>query len=151
MTQIRPTTPLLRLCRQPVLALQADACVRDAVRELVAAKVGALAVMEGDELLGIFTERDLLVRVIDRDHDPASLPLRDVMTRELRTIGSTATHEEAAELMIEAGCRHLPVMLPDGGLGGILSIRRLYGDQLRRLRNEHDSLQGYMLADGPGG
>jgi CBS-domain-containing membrane protein len=53
--------------------------------------------------------------------------------------------------MLAHHCRHLPVLDAQGGILGMLSIRHLYREQLHRLRGQMDSLESYMLADGPGG
>jgi CBS domain-containing protein len=118
---------------------------------MVAAGVGAIAVVDGERLVGLFTERDLMVRVMAPGLDPARVPVGQVMTAQLHVISASGTHAQAAKLMLEAHCRHLPVMLEGQRVGGILSIRHLYRDQLRRLRNEMSALQGFLSADGPGG
>lgn len=151
MSTPRKSSALLRLCKKPVTATAPGAPVSEAVEKMVAAGVGAIAIVDADRLVGMFTERDLLVRVIAKGLDPATLPVGKVMTSELHMISDSGTHAQAANLMLEAHCRHLPVMLEGHRIGGILSIRHLYRDQLRRLRNEMSSLQGFLTADGPGG
>lgn len=151
MSSPQKQSALLRLCRSPITSLPPSASVGEAVQQMVKAGVGAIAIVEEDRLVGLFTERDLLVRVVAEGRDPRRLPVAEVMTSELHMISASGTHAQAAQLMLEAHCRHLPVMLEGQRLGGILSIRHLYRDQLRRLRNEMSSLQGFLSADGPGG
>ena len=87
-------------------------------------QTGSLLIMEGSELLGIVTERDLL-RVIGEGRDPKVVSLKDVMTRDVVTIDSNTTLKEAAEIMFDKWFRHLPVMGTDGAIVGILSLRDL--------------------------
>ncbi|MEX0695072.1 MAG: CBS domain-containing protein [Rhodospirillales bacterium] len=85
--------------------------------------VAALLVIEGGTLMGIFTERDLLRRVVAVGLEPARTKLADVMTTEIVTLDGGRLGFEAAVLMIERGIRHVVVSgLPDPGYG-IVSIR----------------------------
>lgn len=113
--------------------------------------VGAVAVVEAGALVGIYTERDLMTKVVDRDGDADQISVADVMETDVRTIAPDASHGAAAELMITHHCRHLPIVDDDGKVLGMLSIRHLYREQLRRLRGQMNSLQSYLGADGPGG
>ncbi len=73
-------------------------------------KVGSVLVMEGDRLLGIFTERDILRRVVGERRDPASTRVADVMTRELVVMRPTASVEDAMRVVSERRVRHIPVV-----------------------------------------
>jgi CBS domain-containing protein len=93
-----------------------------AVQEMNARKVGAALVLEGEQLVGVFTERDVL-RAVGQGLT-AEATVGDFMTRGPETIEPDETAEQAAVLMIHGGFRHLPVV--DGGkVVGILSIRDL--------------------------
>ncbi len=84
---------------------------------------GAVLVEEQGGIVGIFSERDLMLRV---DHaDPAWIarPVSEVMTRTPRTIGEDAQIEDALNLMLTGGHRHLPIVDAAGALLGIISIR----------------------------
>jgi CBS domain-containing protein len=142
---------LLKICRTPPICVRPGDTVREATRVMVQNRVGAVAVVEDDVLVGILTERDLMVKVTNRDADPASLLVGDTMEPDVRTIAPDASHSEAATAMLEQHCRHLPVTDADGKILGMLSIRHLYREQLRRLQGQMDSLEAYTMADGPGG
>ena len=118
---------------------------------MVENRVGAVAVVKDDVLVGILTERDLMVKVTDRDDDPARLLVEDAMETDVRTVTPSASHEHAANVMLTHHCRHLPVIDAHGKVLGMLSIRHVYREQLRRLQGQMDSLEAYMSADGPGG
>lgn len=100
--------------------------VAEAVSEMNEKGVGALLVLDGRKPVGIFTERDVLRRIVDPDKDPALVRVGDVMTRQLVTISIDTRVAEAMSLMTERRFRHLPVL--DGGeVVGMLSA----GDLMR--------------------
>jgi len=100
--------------------------VSNAVREMNEKGVGGLLVMDGHRAVGIFTERDVLRRVVDADRDPALARVGEVMTRDLVTIDPACHVEDAMRLMTDRRLRHLPVFDGDE-LVGMISI----GDLLR--------------------
>ncbi len=104
-----------------VFSIGPTATVRDAVHEMNRNGVGALLVMDGNDVAGIFTERDVLRRVLQEDRDPASTKVGDVMTRELVVVRPTTKVEEAMAVVTEKRCRHLPVLDGDR-LVGVVSI-----------------------------
>ena len=113
------------------------ATVSEAVAEMNEKGIGALVVMDGGRPVGIFTERDVLVRIVDADMDPALTHVGDVMTRSLLTIRPEMHLDEAMALMTEHRHRHLPV-LEDGELVGMLSI----GDVMRWMTlNQEDHIR----------
>jgi CBS domain-containing protein len=96
--------------------------VREAAKLMKTKRYGAVLVTEGDELLGIFTERDAIFRVIAVGLDPDATPLADVMTRDPTTITPDKTFGHAMLMMHEGGFRHVPV-IEDGKLVGMVSSR----------------------------
>jgi CBS domain-containing protein len=145
------SSPLLGTCRTPAICVAPTVTVREAARVMVEHHVGAVAVVRDDVLVGILTERDLMVKVTDRDADPTRLLVEDTMETDIRTVTPDVSHSQAATIMLANHCRHLPVIDAQGRILGMLSIRHLYREQLRRLRGQMDSLESYMAADGPGG
>ena len=105
-----------------VLAVEAGAALTAAVRSMEERRVGAVLVLEGERLVGVFTERDVL-RAVAQGLSPDST-VGDWMTRGPETIEPDDTAEHAAVLMIHGGFRHLPVV-DAGKVAGILSIRDL--------------------------
>jgi len=105
-----------------VLAVEADALVTDAVHSMDDRRVGAVLVLDGARLVGVFTERDVL-RAVARGLAPTAT-VSEWMTRGPETIEPSETVEHAAVLMIHGGFRHLPVV-EAGKVVGILSIRDL--------------------------
>ena len=127
----RPVRSILRRRPGPALVTaQPDETVRAAAERMSANSCGSILVMEGEEyLLGIFTERDLLVRVVAAGLDPAVTRLRSVMTRDVETIGAEEPVWEAVRRMDEGGFRHLPV-LDRNRLVGMMSIRDAIGREI---------------------
>ena len=108
--------------------------VRAAVRKMNTHGIGALVVMQGDHVIGVFTERDVLSRVVDEGRDPKATAIEAVMTTDI-SFGSPETSvAQAMELMTSGRFRHLPI-LEGEKLIGMISI----GDLLRWLmfRQEH--------------
>jgi CBS domain-containing protein len=96
---------------------------------------GSVLVMQGERLLGIFTERDLLVRVVAADLDPMATRLDEVMTKDVETIGAEEPVREAIRRMDEGCFRHLPVVL-GGRVLGVLSSRDIPVLELGRMAEE---------------
>lgn len=96
--------------------------VRKAAKLMSTRRVGALLVVEGAKLVGIFTERDALFRVTAAGLDPDSTPVGQVMTPSPRTVAPDISLGEALYVMWQAGFRHLPVTA-DGAVVGIISSR----------------------------
>ncbi|HET9023856.1 MAG TPA: CBS domain-containing protein [Burkholderiaceae bacterium] len=96
--------------------------VREAAKLMKTKHYGAVLITEGEELLGIFTERDAVFRVLAVGRDPEATQLADVMTKEPKTIAPEKTFGHAMLMMHEGGFRHVPVV-DDGKLVGMVSSR----------------------------
>jgi len=96
--------------------------VSDAARLMATKNAGAIMVVEDGHLVGIFTERDAVFRVVARGLDPKTTPLAAVMTAAPRTIGPNETFGSALLTMHENGFRHMPVV-ENGAPIGIVSSR----------------------------
>lgn len=99
---------------------EAGAAVVDAVELMNRKGIGALLVVDGGRPVGMFTERDVLTRVVAAAREPRTTRVGEVMTRELIAVGPETTVEEAMQVVTEKRCRHLPVM-EDGALLGMVS------------------------------
>jgi CBS domain-containing protein len=109
--------------RAGVFTIDASATLATCARRLEIADVGAFGVVEGSDIVGIITERDLL-RALSRDEDPARAIVRDFMSRDLLTADVGENAREVAHRMLDANVRHLPVV-KDGDLVGMVSMRDL--------------------------
>lgn len=122
---------------QSLLKLPATASVREAACAMRDRELGSVLVTENERLLGIFTEQDLVIRVVACGKDPDGTALREVMTADPDTIGPGASALEALRLMADGGYRHLPVVA-EGRILGIVSRRDFYGSEKARLERESD-------------
>ena len=118
-----------------VVSIQPTATVREAAQAMVDANVGCAAIMEGERLSGLFTERDLLKRVLLKDMDIDEVKVTEVMSKELVVVRADDNIPLAANLMQEHHIRHLPVVYEDGGLLGVLSIRDLLRTEVQEMRD----------------
>ena len=105
-----------------VYCTTASAKVIDAIHQMNRHKLGALVVMIDDEVTGIFTERDVLRRVIGEGLSPNDCAVGDVMTREVVLCRPETTMDEVSTIMQQRRVRHLPVIDSGGHLHGLISI-----------------------------
>jgi CBS domain-containing protein len=125
----RPIREMLERDRRVVRAAPEDT-VHAAAQLMAENGCGSILVMEGERLLGIFTERDLLTRVAAAEKSLERTRLREVMTRNPDTVRADAPVKEAIRKMDEFSYRYLPV-LEDGRVIGVISTRHLpFGEVL---------------------
>ena len=98
--------------------------VRDAARVMAERKIGAVPVLDGERLAGIFSERDVLTRVVAAGCDPDATKVGDVMSSELVVADPAESYETCLSRMREAHVRHV-IVLDQGRLAGIVSLRDL--------------------------
>ena len=111
---------ILDLKAKGVIRVNSDCIVASAARKMRDDKVGGLMVVEDDTLVGIFTERDLMSRVVAEGLDPEEIKVSEVMTSSIATVPPETSVSEAANIMSQNRIRHLPV-LQDGKLYGVIS------------------------------
>ena len=119
------------ITRKDIVCLPGTATVRAASRLMAEQRVGAVLVVEGSSLQGIFSERDALNRVLAEARDPDATRLSEVMTGNLVTLGPKAAAVDALRLMREIGFRHLPVV-EDDHIYGIVSLRDFIGAEFQQ-------------------
>ncbi len=132
------------LTRDRSLVGRTDDTVQAAAAAMAEHRCGSILVCDGDQLRGIFTERDLLVRVVAAGRDAARTRLAEVMTREPDTIAGSKPVVEAVRRMDEGGYHHLPVR-EDGRILGVIALRDVPLDVMVRLQPELE--QRHLLAE----
>jgi CBS domain-containing protein len=120
--------------RKLVVALP-ETSVREAGRLMKKAKVGAVLVVRAGELVGIFTERDAVYRVVAMDRDPRTTRLDEVMTPDPKTLSPEESFGRALLLMQENGFRHVPV-IEAGHPVGVVSARNALDPDLEEFAAE---------------
>jgi CBS domain-containing protein len=119
------------------------ASVLEVARIMTDARVGAIPIVEGERIVGIFSERDLMTRVVVEGLDAQRTPVTEVMTREVLTAAPEDTRSECVERMRGARCRHLPVLERDRLLA-VLSMRDLLRDEIEEQHEEIQGLRAYL-------
>lgn len=134
---------VLRAKREDIYSVAPLASVIDAVNVMNDHHVGSVLVMEAGSPVGIFSERDVLVRVVAAHRDPRQTLVRDVMTTRLHTASSDDSLLDVMRLMTERRCRHVPIM--DGErLLGLVSIGDITKAIQHNLRQEVRDLSTYI-------
>lgn len=126
-----------------VETIAANATVSEAVRRLGEKRIGALPVLEGGRIVGIFSERDVIYGL--REHGPAVLewPVERAMTAPAITAGLETDVLEALGLMTQRRIRHLPVV-DSGEIRGIVSIGDLVKHRMELIEEEAEAMRAYI-------
>jgi len=131
-----------------VHSVSAEATVFEALQIMAREEIGALAVMEGDKLLGIFSERDYARRVVLAGRSSREMRVREIMVSSVQTVGPGSTVDECMQRMTDKRCRHLPVVEGER-LVGIVSIGDLVHWIIRAQRRTIHHLEDYISGDYP--
>jgi CBS domain-containing protein len=123
------------VAKRKIVTAPSKTTVSQAARLMEDNEVGALLVMEKGRLVGIFTERDALFRVLAAGRDPRTTPLSDVMTRDPQSIHPDKAFGHAMLMMYEGGFRHVPVVEKGHPLG-VVSTRDALGPELQEFESE---------------
>ena len=139
---------LLEDKEQWILTIDRRASAREAIQSMVDADVGSIIVLDGDQPIGIFTERDYLRRVVLAENVEGSIAVEEVMTPSMICVDPDYTVEECMAIMTSQRCRHLPVM-ERGDLTAMVSI----GDCTKQISREADvrihHLEDYITGEYP--
>ncbi|MGC4074022.1 MAG: CBS domain-containing protein [Nibricoccus sp.] len=140
-----PIAVLLSRKISGVFSVAVTASVADAVRVMNLHKVGSVVVMQNGRLVGIFTERDVLTRVVASGRAPEFTSMVNVMTRDPLTVTTQATLEEVMAMFTDHRCRRLPVVDDTTGtLVGLISIGDVTRWMVDENRAEADHLKQYI-------
>ena len=126
-----------------VYAVAPGASVFDAIRSMAENHVGALLVMEGQQLVGIVSERDYARKVILKGRASATTPVREIMSAPVHTISPDQNVDDAMRLMTERRIRHLPVVRSDSVIG-VVSIGDLVKCVIDDQQHTIDDLRSYI-------
>lgn len=132
---------------QKILCAEASVTVREAACRMAQEKVGSMLIVENGLLAGIFTERDVLNRVVAARLDPDTTTLAAVMTKNPQTVKPERPFSHAMHMMYEGCFRHMPVV-QDGKPLGMISIRDALGPELTEFESElerRDKLTEIMI------
>ena len=140
---MKTVSQLLRTKGQAILSVSPDIPVFEALQVMAEKNVGALLVVEGEELVGIFSERDYARKVILKGKSSKDTPVQEIMSSHVLYVRPEQTIEDCMALMTDKRVRHLPV-LEQGKIAGVISI----GDVVKELIAEQqfiiEQLQNYI-------
>jgi CBS domain-containing protein len=126
-----------------LFAVEEGQSIATVVRRMTELNVGAILVLREGALRGVFSERDLMVRVVVAGLDPAATPVEAVMSTEITTVSENASPEQAMEAMQAHNCRHLPIVRGEEVVG-FLSLRDLMNFDLARKTEELNHMKAYI-------
>ncbi len=128
---------ILDYCAANPASVPLTANAADAIEAMIRRRMGAAAVVDEHGIVaGVFTERDVLNRVVLSGRDPHNIPITDVMTTPVLMATRSTSIAEATSVMINHQKRHLPVVEDDGRLIGILSIRHVLERKVDELTSQ---------------
>jgi CBS domain-containing protein len=123
------------------------ASVRQALKLMAERNVGAITVTDGEQMIGIFSERDYARKVSATGNCSLDTPVKNLMTTEMVTVNLGTTLEECMNLMIQWHIRHLPIM-DRGRLIGMVSMRDVVEALLSMKEDLINNLENYILGEG---
>lgn len=143
---LRPIYPGV-VGEQDVATIGPDATVQEAAELMLERRIGALLVLRNERLVGIFTERDVLARVVAKSRDSTKTKVEEVMTRNPDSLPPDATAADALKMMGQQGYRHLPIVDGDRVVA-VLSLRDLYSAMTVELKQTLEDTESYMFGTG---
>lgn len=141
----------LSIAHVPAIQVSPDSTVLEAVELTLPAKLGAVAVVEAGQLIGIFTERDVMLKVVHARRDPAKTRVREVMTAPVISIPKLMPRLEVLNLMLTHRIRHLPIAEDGKTVLGMLSVLDVLQQVVEDLTIDLQHMEAFLGADNPGG
>ncbi|MBF8248217.1 MAG: IMP dehydrogenase [Bacteroidetes bacterium] len=134
---------------RPLYSIARSMTVAEAAVYMAEKNIGAVPVVEGERLVGVFSERDIVKRVVSRNLDPKATTISDVMTSKLVIASADESFESCLQKMQKAHCRHLPIVSGDQ-LIGFVSLRDLLMIDIDEKERNLEYLQSYIYMVPPG-
>lgn len=137
---------LKRFINQKSPFIQMEDCdtVDQAIDKMIVQKKGAVVILHEDTgLRGVFTERDVMTKVVAGRLDPATTQLKDVMTTDVVLLPASSTLDHALNVMGKNGIRHLPVQDKKNNIIGMISLRHLLHEKVEMVVEELNAVESY--------
>jgi CBS domain-containing protein len=135
---------------RPIYSISPGATVREALELMAQKNIGALLVMDGPQLAGIFSERDYARKVVLQGRSSSDALVQDIMTAQVITVQAAQNIDECMQIMTDKHVRHLPI-LEGQRVIGLISIGDVVKDVIRDLQLNVGELTRYIMNDAPGG
>jgi len=142
---------LLNMASIPLVFAESKIAAIDAVRIMDWHRSTVLLIKNREKLLGIFSEQDLLRRVVAKGLPLYHTAVETVMSSPVQTVTNSDSPEKAFQLMHSHKCRHLPILGSGGKVLAVLSMGDLLADRIQELNEENKSLVAFISADSVGG
>ena len=143
---MRTVREILRNKGSDVYAVPRSATVMDAVREMIRNRTGAVVVTERGRMIGVFTERDVLTRIVAEGRPADTTPVATVMSQALVTCGIDTPLDQAARMMRDHRIRRLPICDRQGDLVGLITIGDLNAYHLQEQEATITELHDFITA-----
>ena len=140
-----------QLAQCPPPAISSKASVLDAVKVMAKANVGAAAVVDGKKLVGVVSERDVMLRVVAKQKDPLTTKVRQIMTKAVKTVMPECGTDEAISIMVANHIRHVVIVNESGSVVGLASSREVFQAHMESLDDTVRTLEAFACTDTLGG
>lgn len=131
-----------------VISVRAGDSIASITRTLAQHRIGAVLVLEAEQVLGIVSERDIVRALAALGEAVMRMTAGQLMTRVLFTAGPASTIQDALQLMTDRRVRHLPVLHADGTMAGMVSIGDLVKARIAEAEGETEALKSYVATAG---
>ena len=142
---------VIKIATVPPPSVQLECTIKDAIPSMIRQHGCAVAVMDGNRIVGTLSRDDVLARVVGSGMNPELTRVSEVMDSPAATVSMETETDEALKWMFANRKCYLGIVDQEGTLKGWLAICSLFQDHVEDLTRELDSLTAYMSADGPGG
>ena len=142
---------VMKIATVPAPSVELGCTIKDAIPLLIRQHGCAVAVMEGNRIVGTLSREDVVARAIGSGLNPERTKVSEIMNSPAATVSMETETDEALKWMFANRKCHLGIVDQDGILKGWLAICSLFEDHVEDLTRELDSLAAYISADGPGG
>ncbi len=142
---------VMKIATVPPPSVQLECTIKDAIPSMISQHGCAVAVMDGNRIVGTLSRDDVLARVIGSGLSPATTKVSEIMNSPAITVSMETETDEAIKWMFANRKCYLAIVDQNGILKGWLAICSLFEDHVEDLTRELDSLTAYISADGPGG
>ena len=139
------------IAREPLIVVSPKDTVMHAINATLPPKVGAVVVMENSAMVGIFTERDVMLKVVAQKKDPEQTSVGDVMTTPVLTVPSDTPPKDVLVLMLNRNIRHMPISDDGHTVEAMLTVRDLLFHLVDDLSADLEHMEAFIGADSPGG
>ena len=130
--------------KDPFILMEDSHTVEFAIKRMIERKKGAVVIVDdGTNLRGVFTERDVMTKIVAEGRDPASTQLKDVMTTDVVLLPASSSLDHAIRIMGKNGIRHLPIEDNNHQIIGMISLRHLLQEKVEIVVDELHAVEHF--------